>query len=334
MKNRFSLIGVFLSVFICGMLLMWSGPAFAQDPMVIKLGLTAAEGTPEVVASHEFAKILAKNSNGAMRCDVLAGGLAGGERDIVEGQQLGTIQLSVVSGIVQNFDRAMMILEYEFLFKNEDHVKKVFYGPIGEKINQRLIDKAKLRMLSIFMRTPRLLTTRKPVNSIEDLKGMKIRVPEMPARVALWKAMGASPTPLAFPEVFTALQLGTIDGQENPIGLIYSARFYEVVKYLALTNHVYGFMLLTASEDWYQSLTPEQKGWIDKSAKEAAMFNDKYVKETEADFMQKVTAHMTVTRPDIGPFREATKDVHKQFANVDGFEELYSAIVEAGEEYK
>lgn len=189
-------------------------------------------------------------------------------------------------------------------------------------------------MLSIFMRTPRLLTTRKPVNSIEDLKGMKIRVPEMPARVALWKAMGASPTPLAFPEVFTALQLGTIDGQENPIGLIYSARFYEVVKYLALTNHVYGFMLLTASEDWYQSLTPEQKGWIDKSAKEAAMFNDKYVKETEADFMQKVTAHMTVTRPDIGPFREATKDVHKQFANVDGFEELYSAIVEAGEEYK
>lgn len=333
MKFRCSMSVTVLLAIVCGMLLISGGPAFAQKPMVIKLGLTAAEGTPEVVASKEFAKLLEKNSNGAMKCDVLAGGLAGGERDIVEGQQLGTIQLSVVSGIVQNFDRAMMILEYEFLFKNEDHVKKVFYGPIGEKINNRLMDKAKLRMLAIFMRTPRLMTTRKPINTLADLKGLKIRVPEMPARVALWKAMGASPTPLAFPEVFTALQLGTIDGQENPIGLIYSARFYEVVHNLALTNHVYGFMLLTASEDFYSSLSEQQKGWLDKSAKEAAIFNDKYVKETEADFMQKVTQHMNVTRPDVAPFREATKDVYKQFLNVDGFEELYLDIVEAGKEF-
>lgn len=301
---------------------------------VIKLGLTAAEGTPEVVAAREFAKILEKTSKGAMRADVLAGGLAGGERDIVEGQQLGTLQMSVVSGILQNFDRAMMILEYEFLFKNEDHVRKVFGGPLVEKINKRLIDKSKLRYLSVFMRTPRLLTTRRPVNKLEDLKGMKIRVPEMPARVALWKALGASPTPLAFPEVFTALQLGTIDGQENPIGLIYSAKFHEVVKYLALTNHVYGFMLLTISEDFYKSLTPQQKTWVEQSAKEAAAFNDKYVKETEADFMAKVTKVMTVTKPDMQPWREATKDVYKQFTSVEGFEDLYLAIVEAGKDYK
>jgi tripartite ATP-independent transporter DctP family solute receptor len=304
-------------------------PAAAQQK-VIKLGLTAAEGTPEVVASREFAKILERKSGGAMRADVLAGGLAGGERDIVEGQQIGSLHMSVVSGIIQNFDPAMMILEYEFLFRSEDHVRKVMAGPIGERINQRLVAKSKLRYLSVFMRTPRLLTTRRPVNKLEDLKGMKIRVPEMPARLALWRAMGASPTPLAFPEVFTGLQLGTIDGQENPVGLIYSAKFHEIVKYLALTKHVYGFMLLTISDDFYKSLTPQQKAWVDESAREAAAFNDRYVKETEADFMAKVTKTMTVATPDVGPWRESTRDVYKQFLNVEGFGDLYLAIVDAG----
>lgn len=331
-KTKWGLVVGMLALTM-GLLLSLGTGAGAQQK-VVKLGLTAAEGTPEVVASREFAKILEKKSNGSMRTDVLAGGLAGGERDIVEGQQLGSIHLSVVSGIIQNFDQAMMILEYEFLFKSEEHVKKVFSGPIGEKINQRLAEKAKLRYLSLFMRTPRLLTTRKPVAKLEDIKGMKIRVPEMPARVALWKAMGASPTPLAFPEVFTGLQLGTIDGQENPVGLIYSAKFHEVVKHLALTNHVYGFMLLTTSDSFYKSLTPQQRAWVDESAREAAAFNDKYVKQTEADFMEKVTKAMTVSRPDVGPWREATRDVYKQFLNVQGFGDLYTAIVEAGKEFK
>ena len=228
MRKRGMVVSLMVLGLAVSMLLVQDGPASAQVK-VIKLALTAAEGTPEVVASREFAKILEKKSGGAMRADILAGGLAGGERDIVEGQQIGSLQMSVVSGIIQNFDPAMMILEYEFLFKNEDHVKKVMNGPIGEQINKRLADKAKLRYLSIFMRTPRILTTSKPVNKVEDLKGLKIRVPEMPARLALWRAMGASPTPLAFPEVFTALQLGTIDGQENPVGLIYSSKFHEIV---------------------------------------------------------------------------------------------------------
>ena len=333
MRKRGLALGLIVLGVAVSLLVVAGGPASAQQK-IIKLGLTAAEGTPEVVASREFAKILAAKSNGAMRADILAGGLAGGERDIVEGQQIGSLQMSVVSGIIQNFDPAMMILEYEFLFKNEDHVKKVMNGPIGEQINKRLAEKAKLRYLSVFMRTPRILTTSKPVNKVGDLKGLKIRVPEMPARLALWRAMGASPTPLAFPEVFTALQLGTIDGQENPVGLIYASKFHEIVKYLALTNHVYGFMLLTISDEYLKSLTPEQRKWVEESAKEAAAFNDKYVKDTEADFMAKVTKTMTVSKPDVGPWRDATKDVYKQFVNVQGFEALYTAIVDAGKEYK
>ena len=130
----------------------------------------------------------------------------------------------------------------------------------------------------------------------------------------------------AVPEVF--------DGQENPVGLIYSSKFHEIVKYLALKNHIYGFMLLTIGEEFYKSLTPEQRKWVEESAKEAAVFNDKYTKDTEADFMAKVSKTMTVSKPDVGPWREATKDVYKQFLNVQGFGDLYTAIVDAGKEYQ
>ncbi len=304
----------------------------SEDSVMMRLGLTAAEDVPETKAARQFGEYLKEVSGGKMSCEVLAAGQAGGERDIVEGQQLGSLQMSVVSGILQNFDKAMMIVEYDLLFKNQDHVRKVFSdGPILEKINKRLIDKVGVRIVAVFQRTPRLLTTSVPVNSIEDLKGLKIRVPEMPARVELWKALGANPTPLAFPEVFTALQTKTIDGQENPIGLIYGSKFYEVAPYLAVTNHLYGFMFLTISEDAYQSYSSEQKAWINEAASKAAAFNDKIVVDSEQEYLNKVRPNATVTEIDTTSWREKTKDVYKKFLDVEGFEELYMDIVKAGE---
>ena len=312
--------------------LVASSLVFADEQKVLRNGISAAQGTPEVMSAVKFGEILEQISGGKLTGKVLAGGLAGGERDIVEGQQLGTLEMSVVCGILQNFDPAMMILEYEFLFKNEEHIDKVFNGPIGEKITGRLIDKAGIRPLAIFMRTPRLLTTNREIRKLEDLKGLKIRVPEMPARVALWKALGASPTHLSFPEVFTALQTGTIDGQENPIGLIYSSKFYEVIDWIALTNHIYGFMILNISEPVYQSLSEQEKIWVKAAAELAKNYYDKLVKETEKEFMDIVSTKMTVTNPDVESWREATKDVYKKFTNIEGFEELYLDITEAGKD--
>jgi tripartite ATP-independent transporter DctP family solute receptor len=310
------------------------GDAAAKGPAALKLGSSMADGTVEVVSAKQFAQLLGEFSNGTIKCDVLAGGLAGGEREIVEGQQLGTIDMSVVSGILQNFDPAMMIMEYDLLFVNEDHVKKVFYGPVGQKIFDRLLQKTQIRILSTFMRTPRLMTTTRPINSVDDLKNLRLRVPEMKARTALWAALGASPTPMAFPEVYTALQTKTIDGQENPITAIVSSKFYEVCDYLALTNHVYGFMFLNIADPKYQSFSEEQKGWINKAAVEAAAYNDRLVKDQEKKEMDISMSRMTVTRPDTSSWRDATKDVYKQFLDVEGFQELYTAIVEAGKEFE
>ena len=296
----------------------------------LKLGSSQNDGTAELEAAKEFARLLKEYSGGKMRCDVFGNGLVGGEREIVESQQLGTLQMSVVSGILQNFDPAMMILEYDFLFRSEDHAKKVFNGEVGKKIYDRLIKTAGIRILNMYLRTPRLMTTNKPINSLNDLVGLKLRVPEMKARTALWKALGASPTPMAFNEVYTALQTGTIDGQENPISTINSAKFYEAVKYLAITNHVYGFMFINITEKTWASLTAEQQGWVTKAAAESAVFNDKLAKEQETKLMNEITKKMTVTKPDTSAWRDKTKDVYKQFLNVEGFPDLYNAIVEAG----
>ena len=324
----------FIGLIACATMMVHAGGQGDTGQTVIRLGSSMAEGTIEVLSAREFGRLLELHSGGTMRVDVLAGGLAGGEREIVEGQQLGTMDMSVVSGILQNFDPAMMIMEYDLLFINEAHVREVFEGPIGRRIYDRLLDRTDIRVLSMFMRTPRLMTTVRPVNSIDDLRGLRLRVPEMPARTALWAALGASPTPMAFPEVYTALQTRTIDGQENPITAIVASRFYEVAEYLAITNHVYGFMFLTVSESTYRRLTAQQREWVNRAAAEAAIFNDREVRLRETEELEYAMARMTVTRPDTSGWRALTAEVYRNFLHVDGFADLYRAIVEAGRQFE
>lgn len=308
-------------------------PGAAQAEKVFKLGLSGPPANPESVAAVEFAKNVKELSGGSIRIDVLSGGQAGGEREIAEGMQVGTMHFGVLAGILQNFDPALMIVEWDLLFKNNDHVRAAINGDVGEEVSKRLIANVGIRKLAVFMRTPRLLTTRQKIETLADLKGLKIRVPEMPARVAIWEALGAKPTPMAFPEVVPALQLGTIDGQENPIGLISSAKMYEAVKHLADTRHLYGFMLLLVAEPVWQKLSADERRMMGEAAAKSAVFNDNLVADSEAKLMKEVSAKMTVTKPDLGPWRAAAKDVYKKFAGTKGFTELYEAIVKLGEKY-
>lgn len=305
----------------------------ASAEKVFKLGLSSPPANPEAVAAVKFAEYVNELSDGELRIDVLSGGQAGGEREIAEAMQIGTMDFGVLAGILQNFDPALMIVEWDLLFKNNDHVRAALNGEIGDVISQRLVDNVGIRKLAAFMRTPRLLTTNVPVESVDDLEGLKIRVPEMRARVEIWKALGAQPTPMSFPDVVPALQLGTIDGQENPIGIISSAKMYEAVDNLADTKHLYGFMLLLVSEGTWNRLSDEEKDIINQAAARAAEFNDELVETSESEMMAEVSAQMNVTNPDLGPWREKASDVYKQFDNVEGFTELYEKIVELGQNY-
>jgi len=167
---------IILTVLVLGSTLVFAGgsqeTAKGSGVITLKLGSSQNDGTAELEAAKEFARLLEEYSGGTMKCDVLGNGLAGGEREIVESQQIGTLDMSVVSGILQNFDPAMMILEYDLLFVNEDHVLKVFNGPVGQQIYNRLIDSADIRILNMYLRTPRLMTTNKPINTTADLAGL------------------------------------------------------------------------------------------------------------------------------------------------------------------
>ena len=305
----------------------------AQAETVFKLGLVGSPGNPETDAAMKFADLVKEKSDGEYRIDVLHSGQAGGEREIAEGLQFGTMDFAVLAGILQNFDPALMIVEWDLLFKNNEHVRAAMNGEIGEEISERLVDKVGARKLATFMRSPRLLTTSKPVEKLEDLKGMKIRVPEMAARIEIWKALGAEPTPMAFPEVVPALQLGTIDGQENPIGVITSTSMDEAVDYLADTKHLYGFMLLLTAEGTWEKIPEEDRALFEEAAAEAASSNDELVEASIKEGMDRVTKTMTITHPDLGPWRAAAADVYKKYADVEGFTDLYNQIVELGEKY-
>ena len=305
----------------------------ADQPMKLVFASAYAPIDHQSQTLVKFGELTEQYSKGRLKVDVVVGGVLGGERDVAEGIQIGTVDGAILGGILQNFDPAMSILEFPFLFKNDDHVRAVMEGPVGEKIRSRLIAKTGVRILSHVTRTPRELTTKKPVKSLADIKGMKIRVPEMEAHLETWRALGATPTPLAFTEVYTALQLGTVDGQENPLGVIYANKFYEVVDYLAITDHLVGFMMIVMNDGKFNKLDPSLRQALGQAAVEASRFNDELLKNLNADIESKLFAKMKVTKINNSPWRDAAKDVYKRFLKYDGFEDLYLSIRKAGEKF-
>ena len=328
--KRFYLLSLMFTLAVA----MFAVPcAWAADPVKLVFASAYAPVDHQSQTLVKFGELAEKYSNGQLKVSVAVGGVLGGERDVAEGIQVGTVNGAILGGILQNFDPAMSILEFPFLFKNDKHVRAVMEGPVGDKIRARLIAKTNIRILYYVMRTPRELTTKKPVKSLADIKGMKIRVPEMQAHLETWRALGATPTPLAFTEVYTALQLGTVDGQENPLGVIWANKFFEVTEYLALTDHLVGFMMIVMNNDTYKKLDPGQQKALDQAAKEASRFNDQLLTSINADIEKKLFAKMKVTKINNAPWREAAKDVYKSFLKYDGFEDLYLSIRKVGEKY-
>ena len=174
---------------------------------------------------------LEKNSNGEMAVKLL-GPEVGGERDLQEGTSRNEFQIFQSGDMaVSTYGVKYAVMSGPFLFPGYDAVDKVYKGKLGEKLNEALIKNGNLRILGLSRRGARLLTANKPIPSPTELKGLKLRVPEIPQWVTVWKELGALPTPVAWPEVFTALQTGVVNGQENPIMQIYEGKLYEVQKY-------------------------------------------------------------------------------------------------------
>jgi len=213
---------------------------------------------------------LEKGSNGEMAVKLL-GPEVGGERDLQEGTSRNEFQIFQSGDMaVSTYGVKYAVMAVPFLFPGYDGVNKVYQGKLGEKLNQALVASGNLRILGLSRRGARLLTASKAITTPADVKGLKLRVPEIPQWVTVWKELGALPTPVAWPEVFTALQTGVVNGQENPILQIYEGKLYEVQKFVMMTEHISSYFHWMANEKFLQGLSPANRKLVESVVKEAA----------------------------------------------------------------
>lgn len=228
--------------------------------------------TEEIVwgIANRIKNDIEKNSKGEMVVKLL-GPEVGGERDLQEGTSRNEFQIMQSGDMaISTFGAKYAVTSVPFLFAGYETVEKVYKGKLGEKLNDALIKSGNLRILGLSRRGARLLTANIPIPTPTELKGLKLRVPEIPQWVAVWKEIGALPTPVAWPEVFTALQTGVVNGQENPILQIHEAKLYEVQKYVMMTEHLSPYFHWIANEKFFQGLSPANRKIVAEAVKGAA----------------------------------------------------------------
>jgi tripartite ATP-independent transporter DctP family solute receptor len=232
--------------------------AYAADKYVMKVGHA---DSLDIYVSRKHAQLVTfkelvnTNSGGRIEVEVYGAGSVGGEREIVESVIAGSMQATCASAVIGGFYPPEMIFSIPYLFPSTTVAWKVMDGPFGQKIADGLLKATGLRNLVFAEVGFRDFTNNKrPIHKPADMKGLKIRVQESPLFVNMVKGLGANPTPIAWPEVYTALQTGVVDGQENPVSVILVAKFAEVQKYLTLDRHVYGLDWFVVNDKWYQGL--------------------------------------------------------------------------------
>jgi TRAP-type transport system periplasmic protein len=254
--------------------------ALAQT--TLKMNIAIAQNSHYGVAIDTFAREVEKRTNGRYKVQNFYAGALGAERESIEGVQLGTLDLTMTStGPVPNFVPEVAILDIPFLFRDYAHARAVLDGPIGQDLLKKF-DAKGIKALAWGENGFRHMTNNKhPVNAPDDLKGLKMRTMENPIHIEAYRQFGILPTPMAFTEVFTALQQGSVDGQENPLSVITAAKLEQVQKYLSLTGHVYSPALILMSKAQFDKLSPpDQQAFLD-AAKEAAKVNRARIDDDE-----------------------------------------------------
>jgi tripartite ATP-independent transporter DctP family solute receptor len=240
--------------------------------VVMRNSVSIAQNSHQGNGIDVLSQEVEKGTKGRIIIKNFFSGSLGGERESIESVQLGTQELTGTStGPIPNFVPAVKILDIPFLFRDKAHARAVLDGPIGQALLKEFDSKG-FKALAWSENGVRHMTNNKrPINLPDDLKGLKMRTMENPVHVAAYKGFGIITTPMAFPEVFTALQQGVVDGQENPLSVIMAAKFEQVQKYMTLTAHVYSPALLLMKKASFDKLSPaDQKVFLDAAKLAAA----------------------------------------------------------------
>ena len=299
---------------------LWCGPASAQYKATMKLASATAPDHPYNVGAQKFADLIKERTKDRIQIKIYPSlQLGKGEREMLEGVQQGAIDLLVTStGPLGGFSPSINILDFPFLFRDFNHVDLVMDGPIGRKLLGDF-EKVSVQGLAFWENGFRNLTNSKlAVKKVEDGKGLKIRTMENKVHLAAWKEAGLNPTPMAWGEVFMALQQGVIDGQENPIAVYYTSKLWEAKQNnLSLTTHVYSPAPILMSKKIFDSMPKEDQKLFLDTALEVAKFQRKLNRDAEESRLKEIAGKgVTVVRDvDRESFKKAMAPVYDQFSS-------------------
>jgi tripartite ATP-independent transporter DctP family solute receptor len=305
--------------------------AYAQTEL--KLGHVGEPGSLIGAAADEFAKRANEKLGGKYKIVTYGSSQLGGDKELLQKLKLGTVEFAEPSTVMSSEADIFGVFEMPYLVKNREHMKRIEKELFWSKMAPEA-EKKNLKILAVWENGFRHITnSKRPIVTPADLKGIKLRVPEGKWRVKMFQAYGANPSPMKFSEVFTALQTGVMDGQENPFAQIYSAKFYEVQKYLSLTGHVYTPSYLAVGTKKWASLPADVRKTLESTAKDVqAWVYEKAAKDDEVLLEKmKASGSIQVNQANKDAFIAASKSVYDDFAKeVPGAKDVIERAIALG----
>jgi tripartite ATP-independent transporter DctP family solute receptor len=316
-----------LALVLALVLVTVSCTTFAAKKKQIKLVYGTTFQVTELMYKGDlyFKKLVEKKSKGKILVEVYPAGQLGSIAEMLQATKAGSQQMVLCGpGAIATYWSKLGTFDLPYLYRDQMHSLKTAQK-ITSLINQNeMAAKTGMRILGARIRLPRQLTTTKsPINKLEEVKGLKIRVPQNPLYLALWKALGAVPTVIPWAETQTALTSGVVDAQENPVDSMLLAKIYEQTKYCAMTSHVRDMLWMTINDKFWKSLTKAQRKIIQAAAEKSNKYVNYSTQENEKKYVKSLTkVGVVFTHPDVAPFREKAKTIWSQFGDMDLIEKV------------
>ena len=300
----------FLLIALVAVMATWSFATVspAKDQVVLKFGHIFTPTSAMHQSAQMIAKLAAERSKGKLKIEIYPGAQLGGMLDEVEGVKMGTQDMTMVWGI-DRFCPNFSLFNYPFVFRNEDHLYNVVMGPLGKKyIRDYMVEKHGIKIIGAIYHGVRMLTTdaKHPVKSPADVKGVRLRTPDITAWIKSWQSVGAKVTAFPWGELYMALKQGVVEAQENPLASIRSMKFYEVQKNIILTGHIIDYPLVMINNKKFKKMDKELQDILVKATDEARHFA---IKKAKAEAKENVeffkSKGLNVVEVDMAEWRKA-----------------------------